>query len=88
MEQGLLGVPDVRRSALVIGCLALGCGSSWPDRVANVAVARVPRGTIDVLPLDLELWTEPGFAANLEQVRGTAEATIANSALDALVHRG
>jgi hypothetical protein len=40
--------------------------------------------TIDVLPLDLALWTEPGYEPNLDQLRSAAEASMMNVAIETL----
>ncbi|CAN5266006.1 hypothetical protein BH11MYX1_BH11MYX1_49950 [soil metagenome] len=67
--------------------LTAGCGPSWPSGTLN---ARAPHPdhavtSVDILPLDLELWSEAGFVTNPEQLRGEAEASITNAALDQLV---
>jgi len=72
---------------LVGAVLSAGCGPSWPSGTLN---AKAPRpdhaiASVDILPLDLEIWTEAGFVTNPEQLRGQAEAIITNAALDQLV---
>jgi hypothetical protein len=68
--------------------LASACGPSWPGAVTSAHVRAMPRAaTVDILPLDLEVWTEPGYGDNIEALRGTAEMHITNVALDALAHR-
>jgi hypothetical protein len=81
-------------TALVVcaGLISMGCGPEWPSRATTVG----DRGflahpktidTVDVLPLDLELWTASGFDANPDQLRSTAETWIANIALATLTDR-
>ena len=76
-------------------CLALiaiavfataGCaGRSWPNTAisaANPAIADAV--TVDVLPIDLAVWTEPGSAVSPAELRGRLEARILNAAMDAV----
>jgi hypothetical protein len=51
------------------------------------AVGPHPIRSVDVLPLDLALWTEAGYDANPEELRGTAEQELMNDALDTLEAR-
>jgi hypothetical protein len=69
--------------------LATGCGPSWPSGATSLHAPRPthPIATVDVLPLDLEMWSENGFVSNPAEVRGVAEATLANAALETLVQR-
>lgn len=80
-------VPALGVGLLVGAVLSAGCGPSWPSGTLN---AKAPRpdhaiASVDILPLDLEMWTEADFAPNPEQLRGQAEASITNEALDQLV---
>jgi hypothetical protein len=56
--------------------------------VSTQAFARQAEvATIDVLPLDLQMWAEPGFNGNLDTLRAGAEVNIMNVALDAMAKR-
>ncbi len=75
-------------ASLLVGALmASGCGPSWPSGTLN---AKAPHpdhsiASVDILPLDLEMWSEESYLTNPEEVRGQAEASITNAALDVLV---
>jgi hypothetical protein len=75
-------------AALVV---ATGCSSSWP-RVTAVSDARfnswAPPATIDVLPVDLEVWAHPDLQTNPEKVRLGAESSIVGSVTEQLFQRG
>ena len=66
---------------------AAGCGGrAWSTAgpsVAEPAFARGARGivTVDVLPLDLAVWTEAGVTANPAELRARVEPRIINTAL-------
>jgi hypothetical protein len=81
-----------RAAAILATCsiLAAGCGgAAWPAGAVSVTGApQQPITTIDVLPLDLELWTEAGHEHNPADLRLIAEARLLNGALGALVKRG
>jgi len=75
-------------AGVIIAMLGAACGPSWPGGVTTAHLkAMPPASSVDILPLDLELWAEPGYGGNIEAVRGTAEMHILNSAIDALSHR-
>jgi hypothetical protein len=80
-------------SATTTALLAAGCTPDrpWPAHpVAISAQAFATRGdivTIDVLPLDLQLWAEPGYEVNLATLRSGSEVNIMNTALDTLAKR-
>ncbi len=40
--------------------------------------------SVDVLPLDLELWTAPGYGDNPDRLRSVAETTLENTVLEAI----
>jgi hypothetical protein len=72
---------------LIGAVLAAGCGPSWPSGTLH---ARAPRpdhaiASVDILPLDLEMWSEAGYVTNPEELRGQAEASITNTVLEQLV---
>lgn len=77
---------------LVLAALvATGCSSSWP-RVTSVSDARfnswAPPATIDVLPVDLEVWGHPDLQVNPDEVRVGAESGIIGSVTEQLFQRG
>ena len=67
--------------------LCVACGPSWPSSALTIKAPKPshPIATVDVLPLDLEMWAEAGYELNPEELRGRAEASLTNAALDALV---
>ena len=80
-------------SATATAFLATGCGADrpWPAHPVAFASQSFARqgqvSTIDVLPLDLALWTEPGYAVDLDELRGGAEVNVMNAALETLAKR-
>jgi hypothetical protein len=78
-------------AALLVGLLGSGCSSSWP-RVTAISDARfaswVPPATIDILPVDLEVWTQPDVREDADQVRQLAESRIIGASTEILYRRG
>ena len=80
-------------SATTTAVLAAGCAGDrpWPARpVAISTQAFATQGeisTIDVLPLDLQLWAEPGYNVNLAELRSGTEVNLMNVALETLAKR-
>jgi hypothetical protein len=70
--------------ALLTGC----AGRPWPTAPVALSAQTFTSGgdiaTIDVLPLDLHLWAEPGYEGDLERLRAGAEVNIMGAAFDAL----
>jgi hypothetical protein len=89
LARRLLGSSRMRILAgIVIGAvLATGCGPSWPSGTMNAQAPHPAHAiaSVDLLPLDLEMWSEAGYVTNPEQLRGQAEASITNAALEQLV---
>jgi hypothetical protein len=81
----------VAMAASMVAMTATGCSSSWP-KVKSVSDASfnawAPPSTIDVLPVDLEVWTHPGLKANPDEVRVKAESSIVGAATELLFQRG
>jgi hypothetical protein len=78
----------VRCIAAIVAATVLGCGATpWPAPISATAVRPQPIRSVDVLPLDLALWTEAGYDASPEQLRGTAEAELMNAAVGTLEAR-
>jgi hypothetical protein len=78
--------------AIVVASALVGCGPHWPEKATTVtspsfAKHANPITTVDVLPLDLEMWAEPGMAADIDQLRSSAEAKLMNTAFDTLASR-
>ncbi|MEZ4364161.1 MAG: hypothetical protein R3B48_28565 [Kofleriaceae bacterium] len=71
--------------------VATGCSSSWP-RVTAVSDARfgsfAAPSRVDVLPIDLEVWTDPNVPVDAEQVRFAAERSIIGATSELLYRRG
>ncbi len=84
-------VPRQMVAMALVAVLAAGCSTSWP-RVTAVSDARfnswAPPATIDVLPVDLEVWTHPGLKDNPDEVRLKAESGIVGAATELLFQRG
>jgi hypothetical protein len=78
-------------AVLLVALLGSGCSTAWP-RVTAVSDARFgawsPPATIDVLPIDLEVWTEPGVGADADQVRQQAESRIIGATTELMYRRG
>lgn len=78
--------------ATISALLATGCasGPDWPSRPVALSTQFALRGeatTIDVLPLDLQLWAEPGYAVDLDELRDRSELQLTNTLLEALGQR-
>jgi hypothetical protein len=80
-------------SVTTTAVLAAGCAGDrpWPAHpVAISTPAFATQGeiaTIDVLPLDLQMWAEPGVDEDLAELRAGTEVNIMNVALEALAKR-
>ena len=70
--------------------LATACAAErpWPLHpvaVSDGAFATLGTvGTIDILPFDLQLWSEPGYELDLAKVRDGTEVNLMSIALDTL----
>jgi hypothetical protein len=70
------------------GALIGGCGAAWPNKAAGLARPEVHRiETIDVLPVDLEVWTENGYPQPPEAVRDAASNLLLTSAVEVVQNR-
>jgi len=66
----------------------IGCGASWPNKAAALSRPEVHQiQTIDVLPIDLEVWTENGYPITPEEIRDAASNDLMVTALDAVQKR-
>jgi len=80
-------------SATTITLLAAGCAAERPWPASPVAVSTTSFATqgavatIDVLPFDLQLWAEPGYEGNVDDIRAGSELNVMRVALDALAKR-
>jgi hypothetical protein len=79
-------------SATATAFLATACAAErpWPQHpvaISDRALALGATGTIDILPLDLQLWAEPGYEVDLARVRDGTEVNLMSVALDALARR-
>jgi hypothetical protein len=77
-------------SLLAITALAGACaGRTWPTAMSAADPALATRGpiTVDVLPVDLAVWTAPGTVSSPEAMRSQLEASILNVALGAMAGR-
>jgi hypothetical protein len=79
--------------ALVACCALLyGCATPWPQAVAvsdpAFAHRAQPITSIDILPVDLQLWTDDPDRGDPDQLRAAAESTLAGAITAALFQRG
>ncbi|MEO7730161.1 MAG: hypothetical protein ABIY55_04255 [Kofleriaceae bacterium] len=80
-------------SATTTAFLAAGCAAErpWPRQPVAVTTQAFAHqaeiATIDVLPLDLQMWGERDYNGDLDRVRGGAEINIMNVALETLARR-
>jgi hypothetical protein len=75
-----------------IALLATGCAAPrpWPAQPIAVSTPFASHGqvaTIDILPLDLQMWGERGFEGHLPDLHAAAEVSIMSVALEALARR-
>lgn len=81
-------------AAALIGSSIAGCGAeAWPRGVRGVGDPRFLAheqaiATIDLLPVDLQVWTEPGHARDAVAVAGDIEGTLASVVATQLAARG
>ena len=76
-------------ATVLSGVLLGGCGATWPNRAAALATPRVHQvTTVDVLPVDLEVWTENGYPQPPEDVRDGASTRLMAGAVDLLQKNG
>ena len=78
-------------SFTVLAYLATGCagGRPWPAHPTAVAssalsAAGATIATVDVLPLDLQLWAQPEYDVDVDAVRAAAETTVMSAVIAAL----
>lgn len=80
-------------SATTAAVLTAGCagGRPWPAHPVAISTpafaAQGEVATIDVLPLDLQLWADPSYDGNLAELRSGTEVNIMNVALETLAKR-
>lgn len=83
----------ITKHALVLwlaASLTTGCATTWP-RVTAVSDARfgaAAPSSIDLLPVDLEVWVQPGLAEDAEQTRLGAEGRIVGAVAEMLYRHG
>ena len=69
--------------ALITSGALLGCGASWPNHADALAVPQVHAvTTVDVLPIDLEVWTENGYPLTPDAVRDDASYQLISTAME------
>src|SRR5215510_3621205 len=70
-----------------------GCGgATWPNRAVGISTVpfahhELDISRIDILPLDLQVWAEPGYEGDLGAAVATAEDSLMNVALETLAKR-
>jgi hypothetical protein len=94
LRTGDVGRPSSVLAALTTAAvLAAGCGRTWPKvapAMADPAFAarQRPVTTVDILPVDLEAWTQPGVRRSADDLRLVSEAGILGAASEELLARG
>jgi hypothetical protein len=80
-------------SATTLALLTAACVGErpWPTRPVSIASRAFAQqgeiATIDVLPLDLQMWAEPGYDVDLEKVREGTEGNLMGIAAETLASR-
>ena len=74
-------------ASLTAAALLSGCAPSWPSPVTATSSAPRAIHSIDVLPLDLALWTEAEGDVDPGELRAATELHLMNTALASLASR-
>src|SRR5690349_19582993 len=78
--------------SLALATAACGGGPHWPAAKAVVdssfAGARRPVATVDVLPVDLQVWASPGTERNPEELSGALQVSVSGMVAAELASRG
>ena len=86
--------PSAAVAALTAALLVTAaCGRSWPKTTPVMAdpvfaARQRPITRLDILPLDLEAWIQPGGKRNADQLRALSEAGLLGAASEELMARG
>lgn len=83
-------MPRILALTLGVAVAATGCaGRTWPTQAVSTTTASLagPPRTVDIQPLEIAVWTEPGVDASPDEVRGHLEAGVLNTALAAFAQR-
>lgn len=77
-------------SVALAGVLATGCSTTWPrvTSVSNASFGSAAPFSIDVLPIDLEVWVQPGVKDDADAVRAQAESHIGAMVAESLYRQG
>lgn len=77
-------------SVALAAALVTGCSTSWPrvTSVSNATFGAAAPVSIDVLPIDLEVWVQPGVEDSADAVRAQAESHIAAMVAESLYRHG
>lgn len=70
--------------------LSVGCATTWPrvTAVSDARFAATAAASIDVLPIDLEVWVQQGLGDDAEQVRVATESHIVGAVAELLYRHG
>ncbi|HUS64283.1 MAG TPA: hypothetical protein VMZ28_07055 [Kofleriaceae bacterium] len=79
--------------SLALAAAACGGGPRWPAAATAVvdssfAGARRPVATVDVLPVDLQVWASPGTERNPEELSGALQVSVSGMVAAELASRG
>jgi hypothetical protein len=85
--------PSAVIAVMTASALVVGCGHSWPKttpaKADPVFAARHrPITRIDILPVDVEAWTQPGARRSADDLRTVAETELIGAASNELLARG
>lgn len=85
-----MGVVVQRAIALAVLLSFGACGPTWPNRATTVTARQqsTPIHSIDILPVDVEVWTHPEIGRDPDDVRHNAEARIVGVASETFYRRG
>lgn len=84
------GVGTRLLSVALAVALATGCSTTWPrvTSVSNASFGSAAPFSIDVLPIDLEVWVQPGVKDDADAVRAQAESHIGAMVAESLYRQG
>lgn len=73
----------------IVSVATLGCGGrAWPTTAVSASNPAIANAlTVDVLPIDVAVWADPGVEVSPEDLRGQLESGILSAAIDTLNKR-
>lgn len=86
--------PSAAVALITLGAVVLAaCGPAWPKATTAAAdpafaARQRPITTVDILPVDVEAWTQPGAKLSADDLRSMAEISIIGATSQELLSRG